>query len=144
MTHDHVKRGRFHRSRRGLALLAVLAALAIVMTVTGLWVRSVLDLRRRQRSVEERGQAVQLAESGLRRAAAQLARDRKYEGETWVAPADELGASYNAVVQIRVVPAADGDEGYALEAVVRLPQENTRLRLTRHGSIVLSAKEPRL
>jgi type II secretory pathway component PulK len=128
--------------RRGFALVVVLVALAVVMAFTGLWARSVLDLRRRQRSLEERSQAVQLAESALRRAAAQLVRNAAYSGETWQVADDELGASYGAVIEIHVTPSASVPGESDLEAVVRLPETNSRVRLTVHGTFNPSAEEP--
>jgi Tfp pilus assembly protein PilV len=47
-------------------------------------------------------QATWLAESALERAAAQLAADAAYRGETWTIPAKELDAHNAAVVRIEV------------------------------------------
>ena len=50
-------------------------------------------------------QAAWLAESGVERAAARLAADVKYTGETWTIPPDELGGENRATVRIEVTPA---------------------------------------
>ena len=47
-------------------------------------------------------QAAWLAESGLDRAAAQLAADPKYRGEVWTIPAEVFGGEDSAVVRIEV------------------------------------------
>lgn len=47
-------------------------------------------------------QALWLAEAGVERAAARLAADSKYAGETWIIPAKELAAGDGAVVRIEV------------------------------------------
>jgi len=46
-------------------------------------------------------QAAWLAESALERAAARLADDPDYEGETWSLSADDLGTRHGAVVTIQ-------------------------------------------
>jgi hypothetical protein len=47
-------------------------------------------------------QAQWLAEAGLERAAARLAGQPGYSGETWTIPAGQLGGNVGAVVRIRV------------------------------------------
>ena len=47
-------------------------------------------------------QASWLAEAGVERAAARLAADPKYAGETWIISAKELAADDDAVVRIQV------------------------------------------
>jgi hypothetical protein len=47
-------------------------------------------------------QAAWLVESGLERAAARLADDSDYQGETWSLPSNALGGDEAAVVQIEV------------------------------------------
>lgn len=47
-------------------------------------------------------QATWLAESALERAAWRLAADADYTGETWTLPAQQIGGSEAAVVEIRV------------------------------------------
>ena len=55
-------------------------------------------------------QALWLAEAGLERAAARLAADPKYAGETWTISAAELAAGDGAVVRIEVKAIADRPE----------------------------------
>ena len=53
-------------------------------------------------SVQWRQQAGWLAQSGLERAAARLARQRSFSGETWVLPAAALGGRQGGRVTIEV------------------------------------------
>ena len=58
-----------------------------------------------RRSVEAqtwKAQAAWLVESGLERAAARLAADPDYQGETWQISAEALGAKSGAVVEIEI------------------------------------------
>ena len=64
-------------------------------------------LRRESRAKQERSQSAWLLESGLNRASAKLAADRKYSGETWEIKAEELGSAYPGVVRIAVKPSDD-------------------------------------
>jgi hypothetical protein len=102
-------------------LLLVFLALA-AMFMTG-WLTSAASERRAARLAEERLQAAWLAESAVGRAAAQLARDGDYRGETWQIPADQLAGGYNAVIKIKIertdaeAASATADEGASIANV---------------------------
>ncbi len=91
---------------QGPASSATLVIALVAMTI----VAAVLVLLARQSVIERRGlqrdswqaQAAWLAESALDRAAARLAADRDYAGETWNLSADDLGTGRAAVVTIDV------------------------------------------
>lgn len=87
---------------RGAALVIALVAMTIVAAVLVLLARqSVIERRGLQRDSWQ-AQAAWLAESALDRAAARLAADRDYAGETWNLSADDLGTGRAAVVTIDV------------------------------------------
>lgn len=86
----------------GAALVIALVAMTIVAAVLVLLARqSVIERRTLQRDSWQ-AQAAWLAESALDRAAARLAADREYAGETWNLSADDLGTGRAAVVTIDV------------------------------------------
>jgi type II secretory pathway pseudopilin PulG len=84
----------------------VLLVTIVCIAMASLVLLSVLRLSvARQRGAEAEAWRVQagwLAESALERAAARLAADPDYQGETWDLPTDRLGASHAAVVRIEV------------------------------------------
>jgi len=90
------------RFRRGAVLIVVLACLAVTLLV----MVSLLRLAAAERSQMQVGawqaQARWLAESALERAAARLAADPKYNGETWSLAAEALGGRDGAAVKIEV------------------------------------------
>jgi Tfp pilus assembly protein PilX len=92
---------------RGFVLVAVLAVLAISLTLFGIWARGAVGQHRRSRIEQTRMQAVRLAEAGIRRALAMRVSDSSYNEETWTVPADVLDGEHAAEVRIRVAPKAD-------------------------------------
>ena len=87
-------------------------------------------------------QAGWLAEAGLDRAAARLAVDSAYAGETWTINAERLGGPDAAAVLIR----AEKDElqtpGRLVVVQAAYPAEGTRqARLTRTITIILEQEE---
>ena len=63
--------------------------------------------RRMMRTETWQVQAAWLAESGLERAAARLAADADYQGETWALSAEQLAGPEGAAVKIEVKPIAE-------------------------------------
>jgi hypothetical protein len=79
----------------------------VILTVLGGSLLALARARRRQvRQDERRLQAAWLAEAGVERAAARLARSADYEGETWAVPGADLGGPRGAAVTIAVGPVA--------------------------------------
>ena len=74
---------RNRHCRRGAAMVVALFTLMVVMIMAGGLLQSLLAARRQVRRAELALQAEWLAESAVRRARAQLARDGDYAGETW-------------------------------------------------------------
>ncbi|MGA2798430.1 MAG: hypothetical protein ABSE63_12685 [Thermoguttaceae bacterium] len=93
---------QLREKRRGVILILVLACLAIasVLLVTG--IKLALSSHRAQRTMGWSLQVQWLAESGMERAAAQLAADADYKGETWKISAKDLGGDDAGTVKIEV------------------------------------------
>ncbi|MFV2067194.1 MAG: hypothetical protein ACC645_09465 [Pirellulales bacterium] len=94
-------------SRAGAALVIAIGLLAVTAMLLAAWVRSAIHSERVQRTREHVMQSAWLAEAGLERAAARLAADGDYTGETWRISADELGQSRGANIVIRVGEVGD-------------------------------------
>jgi Tfp pilus assembly protein PilX len=92
---------------RGFVLIAVLAVLAISLTLFGVWARGAVAQHRRSRFENVRLQAVRLAEAGIRRATAMHRADVAYKEEKWSIPVGVLDTKHAAEVRIQVAPNAD-------------------------------------
>jgi hypothetical protein len=93
--------------RPGAILFVVLVCIIIASLVFMSLVLQTVAERRRGRTEAWQTQAAWLVESGLERAAARLAGDPGYAGETWRLPADALAGPDSAVVLIEVEPMAE-------------------------------------
>ncbi|MEZ6069523.1 MAG: hypothetical protein R3C10_04440 [Pirellulales bacterium] len=105
---------RQHRragGQRGVALMFVLIAVVVVTALGAALVRAMLIEIRQSRIDEWAVQADWLVTSGAQRAAAQLAADPDYRGETWQIAAAELDGRHAAVVEIAVHRSADVSDG---------------------------------
>lgn len=110
----------FQRRQRGAILIVVLVCLAVAAAISVTVVRQIAAERQAVQMNYRSVQALWLAEAGLERAAARLAADPKYNGETWAIPAMELVADEGkrgqspsagtAVVKIQVETIADQPE----------------------------------
>jgi type II secretory pathway component PulK len=89
-------RARAAKPSRGMTVVAVLVCLIIVTLISGAVLKVGLAHRELARFSERRLQAEWLAQSGVERAAARLADDRDYTGETWAISASDLGQSNRA------------------------------------------------
>jgi Tfp pilus assembly protein PilX len=95
--------------RRGMVAVVVLLSMAIGAGLLMTALQLAADMRRAADAESRRLQAQWLAESAVERAAARLASDGGYSGETWNIPASELGGRA-AAVEIRAeTVAGDGD-----------------------------------
>lgn len=114
------KTGKPVASRHGIVLIAVVALLAISLTLFGIWAQAAVRHQQRIRNQQYRVQAVRLAEAGVRRAVARRLADPQYETEVWRVPAEMLDKSHAAEVRIRV--AAGGAAGtLQYEATAEFP-----------------------
>jgi type II secretory pathway component PulK len=90
------------RKRQGFALLAVMCCLIAVSFLVVNWLKTASFEREQLRGVERRLQADWLAEAAIERAAAKLAQNENYSGETWKIAAADLGGADAAAVEIKV------------------------------------------
>ncbi|MGA2058917.1 MAG: pilus assembly PilX N-terminal domain-containing protein [Thermoguttaceae bacterium] len=125
--HPRVPSGRLSQrergKRRGVILILVLACLAIasVLLITG--IKLALSSHRVSRTFGWSVQAQWLAESGLERAAAQLAADADYSGETWKISAKDLDGDDAGTVKIDVKPVPEHDNRRLVKVETDFPDD---------------------
>jgi hypothetical protein len=88
--------------RRGAILVVIIVCFALAATLFVLLAGSAVAERRAAETRYWSLQAQWLAEAALERAAARLATDAKYDGETWTVPAEQLGGNRPGVVKIGI------------------------------------------
>ena len=112
--------------RRGVVLLVGIVCLAVASVVFLSLLRLSIAERRRVDTEAWQLQAAWLAESGLERAAARLAVDPGYQGETWSLSADALGTQYDAAVRIQVENVPDRPHRRTLRVEADYPDHPQR------------------
>jgi hypothetical protein len=124
--------------RRGFIAAAIVVVL-FVLVLLGSGLLRVVWLRHGDlRAAERRLQAEWLAESALDRAAARLADDPSYAGETWNIPADRLGGRDDATVRIEMRPSPGHADRRVIRARADYPAaEARRSRQSREITIVV-------
>jgi len=122
---------RTSRSRRGVIIIVLLVAFAIVVAFCGAWTRAILRNRQVQRLAEDRIQACWLAEAGVRRAAAFQAADPAYTGETWQVAGVDLARPAAATVVIRIEPVAGAAGQSRITVRASYPRGGVRVRETK-------------
>lgn len=105
--------------RRGAALIATLVCLVIVMALLGHMLVGALRMGRQMRVERDRRQCELLLQSGLDRAAFQLAAAEPYSGEVWNVSSDEIGGSGEGQVTIQV--SRNGDSPPQIEVLAEYP-----------------------
>ena len=105
MTNNSRRRPR--RNRDGFMLIALMVFIAVAMMLALAWLKTAALERRTFRSIQQRAQAEWLAESAIDRAAARLAVNASYEGETWKLAPEDLDALDAGEVLITVEPIAE-------------------------------------
>ncbi|HUY91369.1 MAG TPA: PilX N-terminal domain-containing pilus assembly protein [Pirellulales bacterium] len=93
---------RQSQNRRGAVLVIALVAITIFAMVGGALVRLAVMERKTVDGQQRQRQARRLAEAGVARAAARLASDPAYRGETWSLAGAEAVAGQPAQVTIEV------------------------------------------
>ncbi len=101
------------RKRPGYSIVAVLALMALAGGLFVNWTRSTLSQDRQTRVAHEHAQAEWLASAAVSRAAARLAQDPEYQGETWRLTPDDLGQNYAAQVSISITGQAGARQATA-------------------------------
>jgi hypothetical protein len=97
-------------------------------------VESMLATHRQSKRYQAQTQAQWLAEAGLSRAAAQLARHSDYTGETWQAPVGGTEAEIGEVT-IRIEPKTETTPRQMIVEAVYPPTEHQRILVRRELSI---------
>jgi Tfp pilus assembly protein PilV len=120
-------------ARRGVALLVLLVSLAVAAAIS-VSVLRLAALQRRSLEIHQwQAQAEWLAESGLERAAARLAADPAYPGETWTIPAEALGTGGGVAIRVEPVAGQPGRRRIHIEA----DYSSGRARQTRDATLTL-------
>jgi hypothetical protein len=128
--------------------MAVMFCLAAATLLCGVLLKVTLSEQRQGRVAEWRLQAEWLAESGLERAAAQLAASSEFAGETWQLTADDLGADATGtvtieveavdgrsdlrIVRVRADYLRDGERRARHSAEVKVQLKTANVRITKH------------
>ena len=105
------QRQKLPRHPRGAALMFVLIAVVVVTMLGGALVRAMVLEMRQSRVAVWGAQADWLAEAATRRAAAHLAADANYEGETWHIDKALLDGRHAALVEIAVTESTNTTAG---------------------------------
>jgi hypothetical protein len=95
------------QKRHGMVLIIILACLAMASVLLIIGVKLAITGHQVTQTVSRMTQAQVLVDSGLERAAAQLAADAAYTGELWKIPAADLGGNEPGLVKIDVKTVAD-------------------------------------
>jgi hypothetical protein len=118
-------------------ITVVVLVCLLVITLIGAGLLRIVGSQRTLIQGEERGlQADWLAESGIERAAARLAIDPDYRGETWSIPADALGGPSPAVVSIKAGPHRDGPDRRLVTVQADYPSDTDRRVRSSKQSVV--------
>lgn len=142
-----------HRAERGngsrdgmilmIAIVCVAVASMVFMAVlkTAVTERSAIEARHWQE------QARWLAESGVERAAARLAADPAYRGETWRIPAEEIDGNDAGVVKVEVSEEQEGENGKGEEGEKEkesqaVSDSHSSPLISRHFSVRVQADFP--
>ena len=107
--------------QRAFMLIGVLVSLTLVMVLFAAWIKTIARAGEQLRAQQYRLQAEYLAESALGRAAAQLAANPRYAGETWRPTVRGAGADRTGSVTIEIVAAPDR-AGRLLRVVADYPE----------------------
>ena len=116
-----------------------MVALALITALSVAWLRIAAGERRLLREQQQRLEAGCLADSGLTRAAARLAADPNYRGETWHVAAESLGGRSAASVAIEIAPDDARPNARRVRVVANYPDSGPgRVRRSKQRIIVLS------
>lgn len=131
MTHQRAR-------RRGLVIIPAMVCLVLVTLLCGVMVNQAHTRRGVIAQEERRMQAEWLAESAVARAAARLAADRGYRGETWEIPAGALDETDAGVVTIAVDPEKGRPGRHRVRVEADYPRDAARrARQSKHLTIEL-------
>jgi hypothetical protein len=106
ITNSELHARRSLRNPRGMVLIVLLVCLAVAAALIAGAAKIALSSHRATQVASWSAEARWLAESAAERAAAKLAAEKDYSGETWTIPAAELDGQDSGVVRIQVKPVA--------------------------------------
>lgn len=129
------------RRRRGGAMIVILVCLAVAATVMLSLTRLAVANRRTMEVEAWQLQARWLVESSLERAAARLAVDSKYAGETWSIAAATFQGRDGAVVRIRVETVPNQPARRLVRAEADFP-DDPQLRVRQAKQVVVEIPSP--
>jgi type II secretory pathway component PulK len=134
MTDFPTPKASFRRasSRDGVVLVAALVCLLVTISVAGGLLQSITIQQRHSRDDETNVQALWIAESAKARAAAQLAGDAAYAGETWRV---SLGQQ-EGVAEIRVETPDGQPQQRRITVEARWPEDALRRRVLKRNLII--------
>jgi type II secretory pathway component PulK len=108
---------------RGITLVLALVCLLVAATIGATIVRTLVSEHRQVTRRQRQLQTLWVAESAIQRAAAQLAADPDYTGETWAIPAAAVGEPWAATAIIRVEPAGGQAQLRRVSVTARYPDD---------------------
>jgi hypothetical protein len=117
------RRTRCTRRPRGFVLIVFLVCLAIAAALIVGTARIAITSHKAAQTAAWSVQARWLAESGVERAAAKLAADAAYPGETWTVPAADLGGQEGGVVRIEVKTPAGMEKRRTIRVEADFPED---------------------
>lgn len=121
---------------RGAVVIVAMIALLLVAMIGVSLLKLALAQQRQVRREQVRLQAEWLAEAGLERGAAQLARDPEYGGEEWEIAAEELDGRRAGLVRIAVERSEARPDDVALKVIATFPRDTEqRAQVTRRANI---------
>ena len=123
--------------RRATVLMIVLIALLIIVGMASSLFRLAVLHHGQSRRFEMQAQADWLAREGARRAAARLAEDRDFPGDTWRVTLDTLGP-IQVVTQVTTPTSRESTRG--ISSHVRLAPDFLRTPVHGHATTTLSPK----
>lgn len=121
----NLRAGVAHR-RRGAALVVAMVCLLLISLSLGALLQIARVQMQQARRGEDRLQSEWLAESALERAAARLAADGEYEGETWDLTAEEFGRQEAGTVSVKVEEIPGRESSKRVTVVARFPKAGAR------------------
>jgi hypothetical protein len=122
--------------RHGAILAGVIIILAMIMLLAGTMVKRIVASHHRGDAHQRHLQSMLLAEAGMRRAVARLAREPDYRGEQWVVTPEQLEGAWRADVDIEVEPVPDGTDSMAVTVECRYPPHPELQVLCRRERVV--------
>ncbi len=131
--------------RRGTIMIAVMVCLVIATMLLTSMLRTAASQRRALQTRGWEAQARWLAEAGLERAAARLAANGNYSGETWSLKAEQLGSQESATVRIEIQSVSNQPNRRLVRVTADYPDHpHERARQTRQATVQLrtAGEEP--